>query len=403
MKVVLAFGLALCMISAARASDPQAFEQIEHGRYLAVAGDCAACHTAEEGAPYAGGKPIETPFGTLLAPNITPDRSTGIGTMSDDTFVRALQKGIGRDGRHLYPAMPYPFYTRMSRADILAIRAWLNTLPAQKNAVVVNQLPFPFRVRAVMSIWNELYFNKGEFKANPTKSAEWNRGAWLVEGPGHCGACHTPKSILGGDVTSRPLQGGLLQGWLAPNLTGDTRIGIGAWSSRDVVTYLQTGHNHQSAATGPMAEVVMDSTSRMTPEDLNAMAIYLKDQPALGETTAQAIGDTPAMISGRAIYVDNCAACHGLDGSGQPGLFPALRGNSVLQAAEANNPIHLILHGGNSASTSLAPTGPAMPAFGWKLDDQQVAALTTFIRNSWGNAAKMVDADAVHKIRDSAN
>ena len=220
--------------------DKQEFKQIEHGRYLTIVGDCAACHTLPgSGHDLAGGRAIETPFGRLLAPNITPDSATGIGAWTDDEFINAMIKGTGRNGVHLYPAMPYTYYTKVTRDDALAIRAYLNTVPAVQNAVDVNQLPFPLDIRAAMMVWNQLYFTPGTFTPNPNKSAEWNRGAYLAEGLGHCGLCHTPKTILGGDKTSERLQGYALQGWFAADITNDPRRGLGGWSVDDVAQLSQ--------------------------------------------------------------------------------------------------------------------------------------------------------------------
>lgn len=383
----------------AQASDPQGFDEIERGRMLAVAADCAGCHTQTGGADYAGGKAIETPFGPLLAPNITPDRKTGIGAWSDAAFTAVLAEGIGHNGEHIYPAMPYPYYTRMPTTDILAVRAYLNTVTPRSHAVVSNQLAFPFSVRAVLRGWNELYFTPGVFTPTANKSEAWNRGAYLVQGPGHCGACHTPKTLLGGDDTARALQGGVLQGWLAPNLTADLRIGLGKWSRDDIVSFLQSGHSRQAAAGGPMTEVVAFSTSKLPLSDLQAMALFLKDQPASGTDTARTALAAVDLVGGKAIYLDNCTACHGVDGAGLPGMFPALRQNAGVQATLPNNAIRLILQGGRSVATSLAPTAPVMPPFGWKLSDQQIAAVTTYIRNSWDNAAPMVSSATVHDAR----
>ena len=401
MRVLLAVVLGLLAASPVPAAEVGDAARIEQGRYLAILGDCAPCHTASGGAPYAGGRPIATPFGTLLTPNITPDPETGIGGMRDEEFVSALKSGIGRDGRHLYPAMPYPYYTLMTVDDALALRRYLATLPAVKNVVVVNQLPFPFDVRAVMRVWNSLYFDKGEFRPDAAKSAEWNRGAWLVEGPGHCGACHTPKTKLGGDETAKLFQGGVIGGWLAPNLTGDARIGLGAWSAEDIVTYLRAGVNRHTSASGPMVEVITESTAHMTDADLAAIAMYVKDQPAAGGGAVMVAGDPHAMAAGQAIYQDNCTSCHGPNGEGVAGLFPALRGNAVLQSSPAHNAIQMILHGGQAPATERAPTGLAMPGFAWKLNDDQIAAVTTYIRDSWGNAAAPVEARAVHGFREN--
>ena len=222
-------------------ADGQGFAQIERGRYLTTAADCGACHTTPGGAPFAGGRPIETPFGNILAPNITPDAETGIGAWSDADFDAAVRQGKRRDGTLLYPAMPFPSYAKMSRDDVLAIRAYLQTVAPAHNPVVADQLPFPFNIRASMLVWDALYFEPGEFKPDSAKSAAWNRGAFLVEGPGHCGACHTPKTLLGGDEKSQALQGYQIQGWFAPDITNEARRGLGGWSVDDIVAYLRIG------------------------------------------------------------------------------------------------------------------------------------------------------------------
>jgi mono/diheme cytochrome c family protein len=388
------------MLAAALAGSPalaadDGYSAMERGRYLADAADCMPCHTVPGGKPWAGGRAIETPFGNLVSPNITPDRETGIGAWTDNEFADALQKGVGRGGEHLYPAMPYTYYTKVTREDVMAIRAYLNTIEPVRNKVVSNQLPFPFDIRASMLAWNELFFQEGEYKPNTSKPAEWNRGAYLVEALGHCGGCHTSKNALGGDETSKALQGNNLQGWFAPNLTNDERNGLGKWSPDEIVQYLQTGHNSWAAASGPMAEVVQYSTSRMKPEDLHAIAVYLKDQP--GQNTNPA----PATVSsaGAAIYKDSCAACHFDNGEGQARMYPRLAGGPFVQQADATTLIRVVLEGMRSVGTSGQPTAPAMPAFGWKLNDDQVAAVVTFVRNNWGNAAPAVSASDVAKLR----
>lgn len=386
--------------AAQAAADKQAFEEIARGHYLAIVGDCAGCHDAPGGAPYAGGLPIETPFGTLVSPNITPDRETGIGAWTDDEFVNAMQEGIGRGGEHLYPAMPYTYYTKATREDVLAIRAYLETVDPVHKEVKANQLPFPFDIRASMAGWDELYFKRGTFVPVAGKSDEWNRGAYLVEGLGHCGLCHTAKNAMGGDETARVLQGSALQGWYAPNLTGDPRIGLGRWSVVEVVAYLKTGHNNVSAATGPMSDVIVHSTSEMTDADLRAIAVYLKDRPApSGESPKPVSAEDRMMRAGEAIYLDNCAACHASTGSGIPQLFPALKNSPSVQSADPASLIRVVLRGAQSVATDPAPTGPAMPALGWKFTDDEVAAVLTYIRNSWGNAASPVLASDVTGAR----
>jgi mono/diheme cytochrome c family protein len=384
--------------------DPQNFGQIERGRYLAIVGDCASCHTVPgSGQPFAGGRPIETPFGVVVGANITPDPDTGIGAWSDEAFVRALREGKRYNGQLLYPAMPYPYYTKLSESDALAIRAYLNTVKPVRNAVVSNKLPFPFDVREGMAAWNALYFRSGEFKADPTKSAEWNRGAYLVEGLGHCGACHTPKTQLGGDDHGRVFQGYPLQGWFAPNITNDNERGLGRWSVADIVAYLKNGHNVTTASTGIMAEEITLSSSQMTDADLAAIATYLKDRRGRTSASPAAVSASdPRMIAGGAIYADECSACHGMEGKGVPFLFPSLAGSPNVRSIDPASLIRVLIEGARSVATVGEPTGPGMPSFAWKLSDDQAAAVLTYIRNSWGSSAPAVDPRQVEQARARA-
>jgi mono/diheme cytochrome c family protein len=381
-------------------SDPQSFTQIERGRYLAVASDCASCHTVPDSKqPFAGGRAIETPFGNIFAPNITPDPETGIGAWSDDEFDAAVRKGIGRTGSPLYPAMPYNAFTKMSRTDVQAIRAYLNTVTAVRNPRLPTALPFPFNIRAAMRVWNALYFKEGEYTPDPQKSSEWNRGAYLVDGPAHCGACHTPKSFLGGDKLSQYLQGSYLQGWSAPDITNSTRLGLGRWAVDDIAAYLKTGHNRVSAATGPMAEAVTLSTSQMTDGDVSAIATYLKSLPGVADDVKPLAQDNPAMAAGGAIYRDQCSACHALDGRGVVKLFPSIADSSMVRSTDPTTAIRIVLRGARSVATDSEPTAPGMPSYGQQLDDSQVAAVLTYMRNMWGAAAPAVAAKDVTRVR----
>jgi mono/diheme cytochrome c family protein len=377
----------------------QDFATIERGRYLVTLADCAACHTdPARKQPFAGGRPIETPFGIVLAANITPDAQTGIGNWSDKEFDDAVRRGRTRDGSHLYPAMPYPYFARMSREEVRAIRAYLKTIPPVHNAVESNQLRFPLSVRASVGAWNALYFDKGEFKADPGKSAQWNRGAYLVTGPGHCGACHTPKTFLGGDKDSKNLQGYEIQGWFAPDIAGE-RGGLAGWSAADIVEYLQKGHNRFAGAAGPMAEVVEHSGSRMDMSDLEAIATYLKQQRGSPEQAKAVPPNDPSMVSGAAIYTDLCSACHRKDGTGVAYLIPNLAGSASVAANEPTTVLRVVLGGAQSVATSSEPTAPAMPAYGWQLSDAQVAAVATYVRNSWGHASAPVSESEAQKVR----
>ena len=401
--VATAWFATVCGPSLVLADNPpseQDFSQIERGRYLAIVADCSACHTdPNSSAEFAGGRAIETPFGNVIASNITPDNDTGIGGWSDDEFDAAVRFGKRPDGSLLYPAMPYLYYTRMSRADVNAIRAWLNTLPPVHNAVEENQLPFPFSVRAGMHAWDGLFFSPGPYKPDANKSAQWNRGAYLVRGPGHCAACHTPKTSLGGDVSSKHLQGSPLQGWFAPDITGSAAFGLGKWSVEDVVAYLKTGHNRLAAATGPMAEEVADSTSHMTDGDLEAIAVYLKDEPGMSSSITPLAAHEPVMVAGSAIYLDRCAGCHAEGGKGVPSLIPDLAVTSSVMARDPTSLLRVVMHGAQSVATATEPTAPSMPAFGWQLTDAQIAAVTTLVRNSWGHAAPATSVGDVHKAR----
>jgi mono/diheme cytochrome c family protein len=399
--------IALGQSAGARAADETAaqnFARIQDGSYMVAAADCTACHTdPRTGVAFAGGRPIQTPFGTVVSPNITPDKETGIGSWTDAQFDAAVRQGKTPEGSRLYPAMPFPYYRKMTREDVLAIRAYLNTIPAVHHEVNSNQLPFPFDIRATMRVWDALYFDDEPFKPNPLQSAVWNRGAYLVLGPGHCAACHTPKNSLGGDRKDHALQGYSLQGWFAPNITDDSALGLGHWAESEVVAFLKNGHSRVSAAAGPMGEVVADGTSHMSDADLSAIAVYLKTQPGTTQLGPPLSRDTPAMKAGGAIYQDLCSACHQSDGEGVPYMIPNLAQASSLSSRDATTVIRVLLHGARSVATAGEPTGASMPAFGGHLNDEQLAAVATYIRNSWGHAAAATNAEQIRKARKSPN
>jgi mono/diheme cytochrome c family protein len=399
----------------------QIYQQIARGRYLVVVADCAACHTADPAHPFAGGRPIETPFGSVTTPNITPDPDTGIGNWSDEQFDAALRRGLLPNGKRLYPAMPYTYYTRMSRSDVIAMRAYLNTIRPVQHEVHSDTLPFPFSIRAMMDLWDAVYFSPGVFQPDPKQSAEWNRGAYLALGPGHCGSCHTPKTLLGGDKNHDYLQGYNLQGWFAPSITNDAAVGLGRWTVDDVVEYLKNGHNRYSAASGPMGEEVQDSSSQWSLADLRATALYLKSQGGQGEGAtpgeAQA-ATTPAktalpgqggalapndarMVAGAAIYSDLCSACHAPDGTGVPYLIPSLAASPNVVQHDPTTLIRVVVQGVRSVATAQEPTDAMMPSYGWQLTDEEIASVTTFIRNSWGHAVPAVSPGKVRSERDS--
>jgi len=377
---------------------PGPWGQISRGRYLVRAGDCAACHTAEGGAPFAGDRAIPTPFGTIYSSNITPDPDTGIGHWTDEDFYRAMHEGIDRQGNHLYPAFPYPWYTRLSRDDVLAIKAYLDTLAPVRQAHRPNELPWPLDQRGVMAVWNGMYFDAGTFQPDPKRSAQWNRGAYLVKGLGHCGACHSDKNFAGATDKDDPLTGGFAENAFAPSLDGGTRDGLGSWTEQDIVQYLGTGRNGRTSAAAPMAEVVEDSTQYLSKPDLQAIAVYLKSLPAPKDRSVAGI-DKDTLDRGAALYVDNCEGCHLKQGQGELGAFPPLRQSSAVQAKSADTLINVILDGARIPKTAAEPTGLAMQGFADHLDDAQIADLTTYIRNAWGNRAEAVDAGHVEDLR----
>lgn len=379
-------------------SEPSA-EDIARGKALTDAGDCASCHTADSAKPFAGGKRIDTPFGGIYSPNLTPDRETGLGAWSDDDFYRALRFGVARDGSRYYPAFPYPNFTRLTRQDIFAIRAYLATLAPVSNAPRAPELRWPFNYRVVMRGWNWLFFKPGILMPDQQKSAEWNRGRYLVEGVAHCGTCHTPKNILGADRRGQKYGGGRVAGMFAPRLDGAERSGLKSWSVEDITEYLQSGRNARSHAGELMSEVVVNSTSVMSDADVRAIAVYLKDLPA-GAPEPKVTPPPPTqMAAGEKLYKGACIACHEADGSGAPRIYPPLPGNANLQSADASSTLRIILDGAETVTTPRAPNKGSMPAYAAKMTDQQIADVTNYIRNAWGNAAPLVTAEQVARAR----
>jgi mono/diheme cytochrome c family protein len=372
--------------------------QLRHGRDLVIAGDCMSCHLRSGGQPFAGGLGLNTPFGVIFSPNITSDRRTGLGDWTPDQFYRAMHQGLSDHGANLYPAFPYPWFSRMSRADTDAMLAYLKTTPPVSYRRPANKLPFPFNIRLLMKGWNMLFFRPAEFQPTAGQSAEWNRGAFLVNGPGHCGACHTPKNFLGADKSGKPLHGGVLDNWTAPDLTANPRTGLGSWSVDDVTEYLRTGRNARAAAGGAMAEVVSLSTSLMSDADRHAIAVYLKSQPASPDPNLHQ-ADAGAMRRGAEIYSDACSACHLANGVGQPRFFPPLPHNAIVQQNDPTGVLHIVLAGSRAAPTNERPSPLTMPSFAWKLSDQEIADVTTYIRNSWGNRGQPVSDRQVRKLR----
>jgi mono/diheme cytochrome c family protein len=395
--LTIAFLCTAFSLGGARAEPTE--ETIARGKALVIAADCANCHTADPAKPFAGGKRIDTPFGGIYSPNLTPDRETGIGAWSDADFYRALRDGVGRDGSPYYPAFPYPNFTKLIRDDILAIRAYLATLTPVHNSPAPPELRWPLNYRGVMRLWNFLFFRPGIFEPNQQKSAEWNRGGYLVTGAAHCGACHTPRNIFGANKRGLAFGGGLVRGWFAPRLDNAARGGLKSWSTGDIVEYLQSGRNGKSHAGGPMAEVVVNSTSAMSDADVRAIAVYLKDLPAGAPEPEVAPPPEASMKAGAAVYAHACIACHEADGSGAPHIYPPLPGNANLQSADPASTLRIILDGAQTVTTARAPNTGSMPAYAKQLSDQQIADVTNYIRNAWGNAAPVVTPAQVEKAR----
>ncbi|HEV7217069.1 MAG TPA: c-type cytochrome, partial [Chloroflexota bacterium] len=324
---------------------------------------------------------------------------TGIGAWSDQDFRRALREGVAPDGSRYYPVFPYPYFTRLTRDDIGAIRAYLATLTPVHNPIPSPELRWPLNYRVLLRGWDWLFFRPGILQPDQQKSTEWNRGRYLVEGPGHCGACHTPKNAFGADRRTHDLGGGLVQDQFAPRLDAAERSGLKSWSVDDIVEYLQSGRNGRSHAGGLMADVVRDSTSLMGDADIRAIATYLKDLPP-GEREPNALPPPPAQMSdGEKVYKSACIACHEADGSGAPRIYPPLPGNANLQSAIALSTLRIILDGAQTLTTPRAPNSGSMPAYADKLSDQEIADVTTYIRSSWGNSASAVTAAQVAKAR----
>jgi mono/diheme cytochrome c family protein len=391
-------GLALNVAHGATGAD--SYNLVEKGRYLTTLGDCTACHTLPGKPAFSGGVVLDTPFGKLLGANITPDPVTGIGRWTFNDFQNAMSKGHGLDGKLLYGAMPYTAYTKVLRQDNQAIWAYLQTIDPVDNKVETNQLPFPFNVRTSLLGWNLLNFKEGEFKADPKKSEQWNRGAYLVEGLGHCGTCHTPKSLTGGDKNDEFLTGANLQGWVAPNITANAHSGIGSWTEQDIVKYLKTGANRFDIASGPMAEEVEHSSQHWKDDDLMAVAVYLKEGAKPASPPKALAATDSAMVAGKAIYADRCSACHVSNGEGAEHLFPKLAMAPLVNNDDASSLIRVVLAGSRAGATDAAPTAPAMPSLGWALSDDNVANVLTYVRNSWGNAAPAVSSADVKAMRE---
>ena len=376
---------------------------IARGAYLARAGNCMTCHTARGGELYAGGRAISTPFGTVFTSNLTPDNKTGMGTWSSAHFWRALHNGRSKNGRLLYPAFPYTNYTQVTREDSDALFAYLGSLTAVAQPNRPHALRFPFQSQAALAVWRALYFSPGVYQPEASRNAEWNRGAYLVKGLGHCSACHTARNALGASSQALDLAGGLIpmQNWYAPSLTSPHEAGVGGWDRERIVRLLKNGVSPGASVTGPMAEVVLRSTQHLSREDLGAMAQFLKELPnARQESDAPATPSAPAAhaVNGARLYEQHCEKCHGHDGQGVANAYPALAGNRAVTMKPTVNLVQIVLNGGYAPATQGNPRPFGMPPFVLVLGDGDVAAVLTHIRTSWGNQASAVTPLEVNRL-----
>lgn len=375
-------------------------DSIKRGEYVALTSDCVACHqTKDRKEDLSGGFAVETPFGTLYSSNITPDKETGIGNWTEQQFADAVLNGKGPNGP-LYPAMPYTSYVKMTDQDIHDLWNYLQTVTPVKNKVVENQLAFPFNIRYLMLGWKRLFFDASQLQNDTGKSAQWNRGRYLVEGAAHCSMCHTPRNPFGAEIKSKNYTGANLQNWFAPSLRNSKVHGLGNWSEEDIVSYLKTGSNRLTVASGPMAEAINASFQYFHDDDLVAMANYVKSLPDHGVAKPKPIdAANPQMINGKKVFIDNCIACHVINGEGISSMIPAFKNNGTIQGLSSESMTHILLNGSKGAITRSNPTGAAMPAFAWKLTDTQIADVLTYIRNEWGNAAQAVSPREVKEMR----
>jgi mono/diheme cytochrome c family protein len=385
---------------------------VMRGEYLTRAADCIACHTAPGGKPFAGGMAFPLPFGSLYSTNITPDKDTGIGAWSDEDFVKALHEGVGRDGKHLYPAFPYTSYTLMTRSDVLAVKAYLFSLKPVRNRPPASDISFPFNQRYLIWFWNGLFSPGQRFQPNTGQTPEWNRGAYLVEALGHCGECHTPRNLLYGLSPGRKFAGAIINGWKAYNITSDPAWGIGAWSDAQLTDYLSSGHAQgRSSAAGPMGEAVENSLRFLGEDDIRAMTAYLRSVPAIRDSAGLAAVPTPpaqvpaakaansggsGQSLGLRVFEGACASCHNFDGSGAVSVYASLAGNRTVNDAAAVNATQAILQG---ARLRTAHGEVFMSAFGTAYSDAEIAAVLNYVTGRFGANTSAIKPDEVAKRR----
>lgn len=413
LSYTLWLGMAFSGVAQATTADDAFAAQIKHGEYLARAGDCGACHTAPGGKVFAGGLKMMTPVGAIYSSNITPDKQNGIGTYSEEDFSRALRQGIAKDGHHLYPAMPYPSFNKITDSDTRDLYLYfMHQVPAVAQTNRPSDIPFPLNIRWPLAVWNQAFLQEKPYYSDPKQTADWNRGAYLVQGLGHCGSCHTPRGVgfeeKALDNSNRDyLSGGTLDGWHAPNLRGDATTGLGQWTEGEITQFLQQGHTERSTAFGSMVDVVQDSTQYLTDADRQAIAVYLKSLPADGQfkvqvnnnATAQALDKGDMAASGAQLYMDNCADCHLSSGQGEKNKYPQLAQNPVVVSADPSSMINIVLRGAHTPVTAISGKAAKMPAFADRLEDKEITDVVNFIRHGWGNDAPNATVSQVKAMR----
>jgi len=413
MKRIGFLAVALLIASATMArSDTGA--PASRGEYIARAGDCVACHSVRGGKAFAGGLKMGTPLGAIYATNITPDKETGIGDYSLADFDKAVRSGIAKDGHHLYPAMPYPSYAKLTDEDVRALYDFfMKEVPPVHQANIASEISWPLNMRWPISLWNVVFVDHSPYEAKRDHDADWNRGAYLVQGLGHCGACHTPRGLAWDEKSldegsNSYLSGAMLDFWSAPNLRGDVNAGLGRWAKEDIAEFLKTGHNRDGTVFGSMIDVINNSSPYLSDADVNAMAIYLKSLPgvdgsgavfAANDETAKALRAGHVDATGAATYVGHCVSCHVDDGKGFAPYLPPLAGNPTVLDRDPSSLINLVLNGANPIVVKGTPDAYRMPQFRIILSDSEVADVVTFIRNAWGNHGAPVTPEEVAEMR----
>ncbi|MFZ6639829.1 c-type cytochrome [Undibacterium sp. TC4M20W] len=389
-------------------------DQLLRGEYLVKAGNCMGCHTSRGEAAFAGGRLLQTDFGNFRTPNITPDVKTGIGSWTADDFWQALHNGKSRDGSLLYPSFPYTNYTQVSRADADAMYVYLMSLPKVEKQNQAHELRFPYDQRALLAFWRAAYFRPASYQEDKSKSVEWNRGAYLVNGLGHCSACHSSRNSLGANAGVKDLSGGELTSWYAPALTNSKEVNLAKWSPQELIALLKSGVNQHTAVSGPMAEVVAGSTQHLSDADIKSMATYLQAIPTVQVAEKDVLDKFMAgselsaermeavMKQGGALYKTHCMDCHGAQGEGVSNIYPALKSNPGVLSHALSNPVRMVLSGGFPPVTKDNPRPYGMPPFAHTLTDSEVALVLSYVRNAWGNKAEPVTPAEVNRYRTAA-